>query len=340
MATVIVSFIVVLATSFLLTGAILKLVIKNKILDYPGSRSLHDRPLPRGGGIAIAILVLLCQLILWQQGYLYTMQFFAFFIGGSMVFVTGLLDDIRVVPTLIKGVSYFIAALWGVSLLEAIQFNAINMDAFIILIWSVFIAWGVNLYNFMDGSDGLAGMQTFLAGGVIAGIAYTFNMDGIFYLMIVIAASLAGFLFYNLPPAKLFMGDSGSCFIGFMFGMTGCYSIQQELIPLSVWLILFSVFICDSGLTLLMRIISGKRWYRAHKEHAYQRLILMGHSHGQVLLYFTVFFLVFLFPMTITALMFGEYAGHIIMLCYLLLVMIWGYIQYQYQLIKRTEQGV
>ncbi|NNE38392.1 MAG: hypothetical protein HKN08_08815, partial [Gammaproteobacteria bacterium] len=114
-------FIVVMVLAYFITGAILKIIVKNNILDHPGSRSLHEIPLPRGGGISITILFLFCLIVVWQQDYIHVVQFSAFFIGGMVVFVIGLLDDIKPIPVLIKGPGYFIAALWGVCLLEAGQ---------------------------------------------------------------------------------------------------------------------------------------------------------------------------------------------------------------------------
>ncbi len=330
-ATILAGFILLMVLSYLVTGVILKVVKRNKILDHPGSRSLHENPLPRGGGVTVAILVLSCLLVMQFTGVISALEFWAFFLGGVMTFIIGLLDDVRTVSVKIKGMGYLMAALCGVGIIESIQLGNILDEYISIVIWGMVITWAINLYNFMDGSDGLAGMQAVLAGSVMICVAYVLNLDLILYLSLVITASSCGFLIYNFPPAKLFMGDSGSCFLGFIFGMTGYYSTRMGLLPLAFWLVLFSVFICDSALTLMMRIVSGEKWYQAHRQHAYQKLILAGHSHRWVLIHFILLFIVLLLPMALLVLRFEKYAVYIVVLCYMLIITLWAIIQYQYK---------
>jgi Fuc2NAc and GlcNAc transferase len=138
---------------------------------------------------------------------------------------------------------------------------------FLVLVGMV---WLVNLYNFMDGIDGIAGVEAVCAAGFGAGLLATHGMPGLAAVAAVLAASCAGFLFWNWPPAKIFMGDVGSGFLGFSFGLLAVGSARQQAPLLWPWLILLLLFVVDATVTLLRRFFGGERWYEAHRSHAYQ----------------------------------------------------------------------
>jgi len=325
--------------SMILTRKIIYFATENNILDHPGSRSLHDSPTPRGGGISIVISVLIGLISLWIGEYINDREIVAFFSSGILVFVTGLLDDVKTLPTLAKGISYFAAAVLGVSMLNSAVPVENNMGLMLILLFSIVIAWLVNIYNFMDGSDGLAGLHTMLVSISICIIAYLSGVSFLVYLMIIIAASTSGFLYYNFPPAKIFMGDAGSCFIGLIFGLCAFYCHVNNFVLIEIWLILLSIFVCDTSLTLLMRFFLGKKWYEAHREHAYQKVILMMDSHKDILFFLIAVYVLLILPALILSYYFKPYSWLFVMACYGILAAIWILIQLKYRAYCNSEHN-
>lgn len=324
-------FILIFLVSIFLTRKIIYFATQKNILDHPGSRSLHETPTPRGGGISIVVLVLIALISLWIGEYISNREVIAFMTSGILVFVTGLLDDIKTLPTLAKGISYFAAAVLGVFMLNSAVPTESSLGVINILFFSIVIAWLINLYNFMDGSDGLAGLQTILVSLSICITAYLSGVSFLFYLMIIIAASTLGFLYYNYPPAKIFMGDAGSCFIGLIFGLNAFYCYVNNFIPIEIWLILLSVFVCDASLTLLMRFFVGKKWYEAHREHAYQKVVLMMNSHKDLLLVLMAIYVLLILPILVLTVYFEPYSWLFVMVCYGILAVIWILIQIKYR---------
>jgi Fuc2NAc and GlcNAc transferase len=142
--------------------------------------------------------------------------------------------------------------------------------------------WLTNLYNFMDGIDGLAGAEAVVAGLVGAGLAAATGADGLALAAVSLAAAAGGFLVFNWPPATIFMGDVGSGLIGYAFGVMALASERADAVPLIVWLLLLGVFIVDATATLIARLWKRERWYEAHRSHAYQHAVQAGASHRQV----------------------------------------------------------
>ena len=182
----------------------------------------------------------------------------------------------------------------------------------------------------MDGSDGLAGTQAILTGLVTTILLFYVNEMALAMLALLLAASVSGFLIWNWPPAKIFMGDVGSCLLGFAFGSMGFISFIDGTLSPAVWLILLSVFICDTTLTLLKRVMTGKRWYRAHREHAYQKVIQMGMSHEKLNYYVLLINLILLCPMTFLAFQNDAYKWWLTGSVYCLLSGIWLLVQIKY----------
>jgi Fuc2NAc and GlcNAc transferase len=146
------------------------------------------------------------------------------------------------------------------------------------------LAWLTNLYNFMDGIDGLAASEAVSVGLVGGGILAVAGADGIALAAFSLAATAGGFLVFNWPPAKIFMGDVGSGLLGYAFGVLALASERAGAVPLVVWMFLLAVFIVDATATLIRRVMKGERWYEAHRAHAYQRAVQAGYSHRQVTL--------------------------------------------------------
>jgi UDP-N-acetylmuramyl pentapeptide phosphotransferase/UDP-N-acetylglucosamine-1-phosphate transferase len=176
-------------------------------------------------------------------------------------------------PTLVRLAAHVAAAAavlaWQVGYAEPVLFAALVLA----------IAWYVNLYNFMDGSDGLAGGMAVFGFGCYAIAAFLSGADLYGALCASIAAAAAAFLVFNFPPARIFMGDAGSVPLGFLAGALGVVGWSRGYWPLWFPLLVFAPFVCDATLTLLRRLLRGERVWQAHKEHYYQRLVRMGFGH-------------------------------------------------------------
>jgi Fuc2NAc and GlcNAc transferase len=170
------------------------------------------------------------------------------------------------------------------------------------------MVWLMNVYNFMDGSNGMAGFQ-----GVFAGVmmAVLFQLGGEFTMALIalsVAAACAGFLPLNFPNARVFMGDVSSVPLGFIFASLTVYGVQTGSLSLTVSILIMSVFLVDATLTLLSRVFRGERWYTAHARHVYQRLIARGWSHFRVLVVYQAINVFLVLPALVLAIIFPQYA--------------------------------
>jgi Fuc2NAc and GlcNAc transferase len=277
--------------------------IKKNILDIPNQRSSHQVPTPRGGGLAIVVSFLVALCGMYWAGYVAISLFYALLGGGIAIAAIGYADDVFTVSSRYRALTHILAAVWAVYWLHGFptldvgtwQFTLNKMGAVMAVIG---IVWCINFYNFMDGIDGLAGAEGVLiavASSLAVVLAHNTNVA---CLLLFFAASIAGFTTLNWPPAKIFMGDIGSGFIGFVFGVMAI-STSHGLLNMSFWLIIMAVFICDATFTLILRAAQGKRWYAAHREHAYQHLTALGATHKQVTLGITLLNLLVLLPLAL-----------------------------------------
>ena len=268
----ILAFFTTLLVVSLLTWSILNSKIFNKFLDIPNQRSLHAKPTPKLGGLAIMTSVIFSAIIYCTE-LLYLVPFLLALIALS------LLDDLVSVKPLIRLAIHFLTAITFLFTLD-LQTNYLFL---IILLF--FLVWMINLYNFMDGSDGLAAGMSIIGFGCYAILSIIIgDLDFAIFNIIIITACI-GFLFFNFPPAKIFMGDTGSIPLGFLCGALGIIGWYKLLWPLWFPLVVFSPFIIDSGITLLKRLINKESLMDAHRSHYYQRAILIGYSHKQVALF-------------------------------------------------------
>jgi len=148
----------------------------------------------------------------------------------------------------------------------------------------LFLMWMTNLYNFMDGMDGFAAGMTVLGYGFLGFLAWKGGHQFIMLLSFLIASAAGGFLLYNVPPARIFMGDVGSVSLGFMAAALGVMGVQDGLFDVWVPLLIFSPFIVDATVTLVRRLLRGEKVWQAHREHYYQRLVLAGWGHRKTML--------------------------------------------------------
>jgi UDP-N-acetylmuramyl pentapeptide phosphotransferase/UDP-N-acetylglucosamine-1-phosphate transferase len=239
-------------------------------LDVANERSLHSGAIPRIGGIAMDAGVGVGLAILPHA----TLPLWLL-VGAAGLFLLSALDDWYSLPVFPRLSGHLAAA--GI---VALSFQLPLLLAVFAMLW---LAWMTNLYNFMDGADGLAGMMAVIGFGAFALAAWP-NAPEISIACLSIASASAGFIRYNFPPARVFLGDAGSIPLGFLAGAVGLTGVQDDIWPLWFPLMVFSPFIADGTTTLLRRLIQGKKVWRAHREHYYQRLILMNWSHRKLVL--------------------------------------------------------
>ena len=256
-----VSALVTLVLTFVLTTRGIGIVVQ----DIPNERSLHDKPVSRLGGVALLAGIL--------SGWMLLARFWAWWamLPALCLFALSLVDDVRGLSAQTRLVGHFIAALVAVS------------GASVPLLWFVpvllFVVWMTNLYNFMDGSDGLAGGMALLGFGSYGIGAWMGGNEEFALLNFSVAAAALGFLFFNFHPAKVFMGDAGSVPLGFLAATFGVWGWQAGLWPFWFSPLVFSPFVADATVTLLKRALRGEELARAHRGHYYQRLVQMGWGH-------------------------------------------------------------
>ncbi|HJR49581.1 MAG TPA: glycosyltransferase family 4 protein [Gemmatimonadales bacterium] len=271
-----------------LTGWVRRYALRRSVLDMPNPRSLHEQPVPRGGGLAVAIVILGGITIGWLAGWVAGRTALALVAGGGAVAGIGWIDDRRGVAPGIKAAVQCLAAVWALAWLGGFPHlgwggGAIPLGALGWFVGTVGIMWGINFYNFMDGIDGLAGAEA-VAVSLAALLLGAAAGSELLLVCALIGGSSAGFLVWNWPPARIFLGDVGSAFLGFMFSVLAVMSENTGALPVVGWLLLLGVFFVDATITVARRIASGQPWYRAHRTHAYQRAVQSGYSHRQVTL--------------------------------------------------------
>jgi len=237
-------------------------------MDHPNERSLHATPTPRVGGLAIMTGVGVAAVSSFEAGLL-PVVLAAFALAALSV-----LDDIRGLPVALRFLAHFIAA--------AACLLALGLTGWTVLLGTLAVVWMTNLYNFMDGADGLAGGMATFGFGALALAAWLGDTPGLAVFCAAIAATALAFLRFNFPPARVFMGDAGSIPLGFMAATLGILGTKQNVWPWLFPLLVFSPFIVDASVTLVRRGLRGEKVWQAHRSHYYQRVVLLGASHRQL----------------------------------------------------------
>jgi Fuc2NAc and GlcNAc transferase len=289
--------------SFGLTWLVRRYAWARQLVDVPNDRSSHLTVTARGGGMAI-VLTFLCGLAALYGADLVRPSFLAAVCGGGgLVALTGFVDDHRHIAALWRLLSHLLAVAWALYWLDGASFASTGGLAtvppwLVNSLAAVCMIWLVNLYNFMVGIDGIASIE-----------AITVSFGGVVILLIVepatlswaapalLIASVAGFLYWNYPPARIFMGDAGSGFLGFVLAV---FCVQASWIGaevFSAWLILLGVFIVDASVTLLRRVLRGYRMHEAHRSHAYQYASRVYGAHKSVALAVGAINLIWLLPL-------------------------------------------
>lgn len=270
--------------SIVLCGVYLHFARAWQILDAPNERSSHSLPTPHGGGIALLTAFALGLLLVMLPHGGWAEPFITLTGAALLLGVLGVIDDLRGLPVGVRLLLYGAVCLCvAVMLLQEVELPNRIYHAASVLFAALAMLWSLNLYNFMDGIDGIAASQTVLACCAAGVLSWMSSGEGSYTLYcLLLAAAHAGFLVWNRPPARLFMGDAGSVATGFLLaGLAVIGAIHGQLNPLC-WLVLLAVFVTDTGWTLLWRIVSGQPFTQAHRLHAYQRLSRRWSSHFKV----------------------------------------------------------
>ena len=240
-------------------------------MDHPNARSLHITPTPRVGGVGVMLGILLASTLMDLAAL------WPILLGAVVLAAISLLDDYKGLPAhmrLLAHIIVVIAWLWTFPHWSGAHLLAAGFA----------IVWTTNLYNFMDGADGLAGGMTVIGFGALAIAAGWCGAPELALLCTAIVGAALAFLRFNFPPAKLFMGDTGSIPLGFLAAVVGVYGVAQNLWPVLFPVMVFSPFIADASVTLIKRGVRGEKIWHAHREHYYQRLVRMGWSHRQMVI--------------------------------------------------------
>ncbi|MBS0290060.1 MAG: glycosyltransferase family 4 protein [Proteobacteria bacterium] len=262
--------------------------VEKGMLDEPNERSSHYAPTPRGGGVVfflgwVIVLIVLAYLNIISKKYLW------FFSPAILIGFLGFWDDHQdlsaglrfIIQCIGAGIGLFLVNEGGYLIQPWLTWLPLPI-CFLVLV--VAMVWTINLFNFMDGADGIAATQGIFVFGVGGYLLFQYQAYELATLAWSLSALVSGFLLWNWPTARIFMGDSGSCFLGMMVALYAFLSYKLFQMPLMIWIILTGFFWFDATITLLRRILAGEEWRKPHRKHAYQRLIQSGWSHQKVLI--------------------------------------------------------
>lgn len=313
-AWVLIAATVAFAVSYLLTRLIRRSAGSLGLIDVPNERSSHARPTPRGGGLAVAVSSLAAMGLLSAMGIMPIHLLLAVAPGGIAVAAVGLIDDIRPLSARVRLFVHFMAAAWAVVCIGPVEFfhHAAADDPGLqwlgYVVSTVGIVWFLNMFNFMDGIDGIAASQAaFMSAGVAllalfsGGIAYTAVGA------LVVGAAACGFLAWNWPPARIFMGDVGSGYLGYTLAVLGLASGSHSVFGPWSYIILAGVFAVDATFTVVRRFLRGEKVTEAHRTHAFQ-LLAQNMGHRRVTLTVGFVNLLWLFPCALASVLWPQAA--------------------------------
>lgn len=247
---------------------------KSLPMDHPNARSLHETPTPCIGGLGIMAGMLAAVAWLAAAGALQALL--PIVLAACVLAAVSLLDDMRGLPVALRFLAHLVAAV--ACLL------ALGLAGWALLAATLVVVWMTNLYNFMDGADGLAGGMATIGFAALALAAWLGNAPELAAFCASIAAAALAFLRYNFPPARVFMGDAGSIPLGFLAATLGILGARQNVWPWLFPVLVFSPFIVDASVTLVRRALRGEKVWQAHRSHYYQRVVLLGASHRQLVM--------------------------------------------------------
>ena len=265
--------------SAFMTGLYRWIALRRRWLDTPNHRSSHTTVTPRGAGVIFAALIVVVSIAELASEW----RIAASIALSAVVAAVGWWDDLRGASIRVRFALYLIVAACVVALIRGYDDAVAAIPLFAVAIGVMVLVWLINLYNFMDGINGIASLEAIfilLAVGALAhGSAYAQVFQSVHWAS---TGAIAGFLLWNFPAGKVFMGDAGSAFLGFLLGVLMLWSMALHGPAPIVWLILLGVFIVDTSYTLIVRAGTRQVWYEAHRLHAYQKLFARWNSHSAV----------------------------------------------------------
>jgi Fuc2NAc and GlcNAc transferase len=328
-----VTFVAAALCTYVLTRCYIRYALRRGVIDTPNDRSSHTTPTPRGGGVSIVIvsLLLLAAAVLTDSpwfGPIPTSNIAALFVGGTLVAAIGFIDDVRSLSSKIRFSTHFIASVAALCLitpLPSLPLLGIELSpaghwaikGFWLFAAALGLTWLINLYNFMDGIDGIAATEgiTVLLGAAFIGAAGSQHAFA-WTPLILLTAPLIGFLILNWSPARIFMGDGCSGFLGITLGLLAIIYAANTPLNLWAWAILLGVFIVDACWTLTTRILTGQQWHQPHRSHCYQILSRKWRSHSKVTFGTGIINLLWLTPLALLSSLFPSYGWLCLLLAY------------------------
>lgn len=306
--------------AYVMTGWVRKLALSRGVLDVPNERSSHVTPTPRGGGVAIVTATTVGIGVLAALNEVPRDLLIALGGGGVAVAIVGFLDDRHQLSARVRLAVHFAAALWALAWLGGLPPLRVGDVTFSFawggyLLGALGIVWTLNLFNFMDGIDGIAGSEAVFI--VCAGAVITLSIGGsgeVPAIALTLAAACIGFLLWNWPPAKIFMGDAGSGYLGYVVPVLALAAARESAVALLAWLILGGLFFVDATVTLARRLARGERASEAHRSHAYQWLARRWQSHLRVTGLSVAINVLWLFPCAFVAATRPHLAGWMVVL--------------------------
>ena len=312
-------------TTVAVTRAYRAFAIRRGIVASPNFRSLHERPVPRGGGIVFSLVCIAAVIGLSLTGTVDSRLLRALVVGGVVAAVFGFVDDAMHVGAAAKLFVQMTLAGWVLVCFDGTPLVDLPLTPGWLdvgLSW-MGLVWVMNLYNFIDGIDGLAAMGAVSISAISILVLLLGGADrSIVLILAAVALCSAGFLVFNWPPASIFMGDSGSQFLGFCFGTLIATTLINGDLSLWSWLIVFGYFAGDTTTTTLVRMFVADKWYGEHRSHAYQNLARIWDSHLKVVRGVALYQLLWLLPLAIWSVL-APSAAPVAALLALAPVMVW-----------------
>lgn len=300
MLSMIILIIITMLASTLLTYLIRRYALAKSLLDIPNYRSSHTIATPRGGGVAFIISFLVILPIVYVLNLCSTNLFIALWGAGALLAIVGFMDDKKHIPARWRLLMHFSASFWVLYWLggfPALSLSFITLPSFVMTTLAIFyLVWLINLYNFMDGINGIASLEAIsvcIGMALLYPLIYSASINMPLYLL---AAAVTGFVVWNFPKAKIFMGDAGSGFLGIILGGLSIQAAWVSTELFFAWLILLGVFIVDATWTLLRRLLRKEKVYEAHRSHTYQIMARYFNSHIPVTLGVLCITIIWLFP--------------------------------------------
>tara|TARA_B110000008_G_scaffold277177_1_gene317898 strand:- start:948 stop:1952 length:1005 start_codon:yes stop_codon:yes gene_type:complete len=311
------SLIMLFVASFLGTYLYRKIAISRNILANINFRTLHIKPVPAGGGIVFAMVFVVGMFYQWWLFQSSNNLLLVIASGAGVAALFGFLDDLKDIRAMKKFAVQFLLSGWTLFWLDGGPLMFIDWIPSIVAIPStiIFLVWMMNGYNFMDGIDGMAISGTvFVSGTMIWVLLLTHPESEFINMMALLLVSSSAFMLFNWPPASIFMGDAGSAFLGYLFGLLVLVTVMQGDVTIWTWLVVFSYFFADLVVTQIMRVILVKKWYLAHRSHAYQNLARITGSHLKVTGGVVLYNLIWVLPLTLWSALSPEIALYAVVL--------------------------